>query len=172
MQSPSVHLQLLFILSLLSPFAGAEGFQKQLTRTAEAYLQQKAEQTANSMNADNFQIKIRPLAEHAKLPTCKTDIEMKDFNQTPYGEQILQAVCKDHWKLLLKARIRIYLPVIVSTQTIRSGKLITEQDIEWQSRDISQLSQGYFTKPQQVIGKLANATIKPDTPLNLPLFEE
>ena len=170
MQSPLVSIQLTALLIILTPIADAEDFRTQLISSAEAFLQKKAEQTARDMNADQFQVRIQPLAEHTRLPLCKTALEIKDFSQSLYGEQILQAVCKDHWKRLMKARILIYLPVIVSTGTITMKKPVTEQDIQWQSRDISVLQQSYLTRPEQVLGKYVKSTVKAGTPLNHSLL--
>lgn len=166
MHSPFVCMPLFALLTLTIPMAGAENFRKQLTDTTEKYLHNKAASTAKKLNAEQFQVSIHPLAKQIKLPPCTTPIEVKDFNQTPYGEQLLQTICKDQWKLLVKANIQIFLPIIVSARMVNARKIIKEKDIEWQSRDISLLKQGYLTEPDKVLGKQAISTIKAGSPLN------
>ena len=170
MQFPSVYVQLLVILISFCSTVDAENFRTQLTEAAKTFLQKKAEQTAYELNADQYQIHIRPLAEHTKLPACKTTVFIKNFNQSPYGEQILQAICQDHWKLLLKARILIFLPVIISARKIPENRVIQEEDIEWQSRDISILTSGYLTNPHQVLGRRILKSTKAGIQLNHDLF--
>ncbi|OED46624.1 hypothetical protein ACH42_03645 [Endozoicomonas sp. (ex Bugula neritina AB1)] len=171
MQFLSVYIPL-FILLTFTPMVSAESIDDQLIHAANSLLHNKAKQTAIELNADQFQIRTRPLPEHTKTPPCKTPIEMKDFSTAPYGEQLLQAVCKDQWRLLVKARILIYRPVIVSSRNIMAIRPLNEHDIEWQSRDISILQQGYLTKPQQVLGKVPRSEIKAGTPLNPSLFHD
>ncbi len=163
MHSHRSYIQRLLILFALAQQAQATSLREQIDTQVKAFLTPKAVQTAQQLSADQFAITVHPPTRNNKLPACKTILKVETIKAAPYGEQMLQVNCPDHWKLIVKARIQIFMPIILSRHSIRKDKIIHEDDIQWRSQDISISGQNYLTRPEQVVGKRTHSAIKTDT---------
>ena len=140
--------------------AAEEKFHRQLLDATHNYLIQKAEKVAHRLDSDRFQVRIQPLKKQIRLPACQLPLDIKDITQSDYGAQHLEVSCTGHWKQPVKGRIQVFLPMIASTRSIGVNRVIKETDIQWLSKDISTLAGGYYTQPEQVLGKRAKTVIK------------
>lgn len=110
-----------------------------------------------SINSDKIDPRLH-------LKHCQ-DENLEVFNpyqSTLSGSTTLGIRCleKDnHWSLYVPTRISIQKPVIAAKQAIVKGAVIRAEDVQLLEMDISQLKQGYYTEPQQVVGMVAKQTI-------------
>ena len=74
-------------------------------------------------------------------------------------------------KVWTTATIEILGPVVVTRKPLGRHKPITEDDIELQTMDISDLPNGIFTDPETVLGKRTRRAIGAQTPLRVDLIE-
>ncbi|KTC86493.1 flagellar basal body P-ring formation chaperone FlgA [Legionella brunensis] len=111
-----------------------------------------------------------------KLKACQEE-HLEVFN--PYQVPILRVNtmgirCQEtnnHWTLYVPIKISVQKPVIVAKRPLTKGAQISEDDLEVQEIDISQLKQGYFDKPEQVINQVCKTNINQGSPIAPSLLQ-
>lgn len=75
------------------------------------------------------------------------------------------------WTLYVSARVVVQGHVLVTTQPLARGEVLTEQNVRLVERDLASLPRGYFDDPQPVLGQQARRHLAANTVLN-PLMVE
>ncbi len=97
-----------------------------------------------------------------KLATCNTPLDVKPTStRKKLGRLTLKISCFDqkNWSLHVPLELKAYESVVVATQHILRGQIITAGNVAKEERDITRLNQGYFSKPALVIGSIAKRSI-------------
>ena len=166
----AIKLLCVFMLCLSPGFSEgipAENKQQQLIKTlAKEFLTHKAEENARQLNASHYRVTTKPLDKNIRLTSCKTPVQLVDLSQTEYGHQLLKAQCENNWEVLVTGMIHIYTPILVSNKKLPKRHKIQEPDIGWREVDISQLQDGFLTRPGDAISKYLQIAIQAGTPLN------
>lgn len=111
------------------------------------------------------EIAISQLDSRLRLKKCSKPLDaffppgMKLSGRTTVGVR-----CPDvkPWKLFVTATITIYSDVIVAGEHIMRGSTIQASDIRTAKKEVTAISRGYFTEPNQVIGKVSKFSINKD----------
>ena len=70
------------------------------------------------------------------------------------------------WSLFVPVRVRVMANVLVTTQPIARGKLITNADLQLQERDIATLPHGYYYTKEKALGKKVKRSLPQGSVLN------
>lgn len=103
-----------------------------------------------------IKLTINPVNTQLKLTRCAEPLDItlpKSLN----SRFTVRASCTKprKWSLFITGKASITAPVLVTTQPITKGTRLSAADITPRTSDITTLYQGYFTKPEQVIGRTA-----------------
>lgn len=116
------------------------------------------------------QIQLRDLDVRLRLPKCKAALEAflpggaKNVGVTSVG---VRCPGLDPWVVYQVATVRIFEQVVVAGRFLTKGTVLSAADLRSERRDLSALSGGYETSPEQLIGKrlrqafMAGAVITP-----------
>ncbi|EEF23295.1 Flagella basal body P-ring formation protein flgA precursor, putative [Ricinus communis] len=63
------------------------------------------------------------------------------------------------WSIYVPVMIRVSGNAVVATHPIARGQAITQDDLELQTRDLTQYPNGTFSNPEQIIGRTATLNI-------------
>ena len=123
------------------------------------------------MDQDNVEITIGSLDSRLRLSHCDKPLEafFPTGSGSLSGNTSIGIRCDDAnpWKLYIPAKINVYENVLTAKRYLKRGTQLTEGDLVLQRTDITTLTRGYATEPQQVIGLIlkqplaANAAIVP-----------
>lgn len=124
-----------------------------LRESALHYLQT---QTQNRDDVD-IEINVGRLDPRLKLQACGTPPSaFLAPGAKLQGKLTVGLRCKGPkpWTVYLPAHIKVFANVITTTQPLPRGSVISEADIISIRQELGQLSSGYFTKKEAVIGKV------------------
>lgn len=97
-----------------------------------------------------------------KLATCDTPLDVKPTStRKKLGRLTLKISCFDqkNWSLHVPLELKAYESVIVAAQPIFRGQIITAGNVINEEREVTRLNQGYFSKPDLVVGSIAKRGI-------------
>ncbi|ASQ46117.1 flagellar basal body P-ring formation chaperone FlgA [Legionella clemsonensis] len=111
-----------------------------------------------------IQVAVDQIDPRLKLKTCQEN-HLEVFN--PYQVPAIRAntlgiKCQEtnnRWTLFVPVKIIVQKLVVTAKHPLIKGTLITEDDLETQEIDISQLKQGYFNKVSDVINQICKTNI-------------
>lgn len=101
-------------------------------------------------------IRLQSLDPHLRLPKCQAALEaFLPSGARTAGNTSIGVRCPDAkpWTLYLSANIRIHDQVLVARHFLRRGTILSAADFQPERRELSTLSSGYETDPQQLIGR-------------------
>ncbi|AMO56255.1 hypothetical protein GZ77_05465 [Endozoicomonas montiporae] len=166
--------RLFLLLTLLLPAGNgwSDNFSSQAVQAVTHWLEPRANELAESLEASHFKVSVEPPPGRIKLSRCPTAPRVKLLTRLAPGRQSLRVICheQNNQSLMVHAYISLFVPVIVSRQRIQKGALITENNSLWQTLDISHLKQGYFRDIAPLKGLPALRTIKPGQVLTPEMF--
>jgi len=97
-----------------------------------------------------------------RLAVCNTPLDVKPTSsRKKLGRLTLKISCFDqkNWSLHVPLELKAYESVVVAAQPILRGQLITAGNLAKEEREVTRLSQGYFSKPNLVVGSIAKRSI-------------
>jgi flagella basal body P-ring formation protein FlgA len=150
----SVTALALLALCLFSQGLHAETSAANVEATASRYLSQFYEQ---QNPAATIRLHLNPVSTSLSLPDCAAPLSV----EAPRGSGsrlTTRVVCSGprHWALFVTAQVEILRSVIVTRRPVSRGQQLDNEDIESRLLDISNETRGYFTAPEDVIGRSAS----------------
>ncbi len=108
--------------------------------------------------SNEYDYTLYKLDQRLKLPLCPNPLQI--FTQTgslKAGRNSIGVRCisKKKWTIFTGAQIRSYRKVLVLTRPIRRGEIITENQLAYEKRDVSNLHRGYILNSKKIINKQA-----------------
>lgn len=74
------------------------------------------------------------------------------------------------WSIYVPVMVKVTGNALIATRPIASGQVLEEQDVQLQSRELTQYPGGLFTSPEQVVGKTVVTGIKAGSLLRAELL--
>lgn len=108
--------------------------------------------------ASEYEISITPLDTLLKLPECAEALETfspGDLLKAGRNSIGVRCTAANKWSIFTSAVIKIYQPVLVLTQAVQRGELITRQHLALERRDVSRLRDDFVTQVEQIENKQA-----------------
>lgn len=75
------------------------------------------------------------------------------------------------WSLYLQARVGWRQPVVISSRPLTRGQVVGRDDLLVEQRDVAEMSSGFFTSPDELVGMVASRSIAGAMPLSPPLLK-
>ena len=115
-----------------------------------------------------LEVKAGPIDPQLKLATCPEPLTLFKSGQSTFLKTTSIGVrCNArNWSLYVPVKIRLMTPVLVSTAPIARKQMIQAHDLKLVETDINHLTQGYFTDPHEIIGKITRYNIQAEVPLS------
>lgn len=119
---------------------------------------------------EDKKIIINPLNKDLKLIKCTQPLEsfitpgVKLSGRTTIGVR-----CSGYkpWKIYVTAEINIFDNVVIADSYILRGSRLSAAQLRTEKRNVATLSRGYFSRPEDVIGKIAKTTISKEQVIGL-----
>ncbi|GGO84885.1 flagella basal body P-ring formation protein FlgA [Marinobacterium nitratireducens] len=154
---------------LLGP-AQAETRAADVEAAAARYLEQHYRQ--QFPNAE-IRLHLNPVSTALQLPDCSSPLSVEPPRGS--GSRLTTRVsCAGprNWGLFVTARVEVLRDVVVSRRPLGRGEIIDNRDISIRQQDISDNSRGYYTRPEDVIGRSASRNIANGSLLNAGMLTE
>lgn len=124
--------------------------------TVEDYL-------ATSQTEGRYEIQVNQLDPRLRMPLCDKELTATlESPATPIGRVTVKVRCDSTtpWTVFVPAQVRLFRDVVTTTRPLKRAGFIEQGDVVLRERDISLISQGYFTSMDQAIGqKLTRPTV-------------
>jgi len=122
--------------------------------------------TAKIPNAD-ITIVINSINDQVNLRKC-SNFDFSLPTELPKGGRIsLRVTCTspDYWATYAVGKINAYAPIAVAAKAISKGSVVRANDIRFVRQNLSLLSQGFYTQPEEIIGLSARRHIANNAPI-------
>jgi flagella basal body P-ring formation protein FlgA len=124
--------------------------------TVEDYL-------ASSRTEGRYEIQVNQLDPRLRMPMCDKELTATlESPAIPIGRVTVKVRCDSTapWTVFVPAQVRLFRDVVTTTRPLKRAGVIEPGDVMLRERDISLISQGYFTSMDQAIGqKLTRPTV-------------
>ncbi|MGR9115548.1 MAG: flagellar basal body P-ring formation chaperone FlgA [Gammaproteobacteria bacterium] len=132
--------------------------------------------TGNIDTSSDYEINIAPLDTRLNLPDCTDHLEA--FNPSNHsleaGRLSIGVRCSNSskWSIFTSVTLKIYADVVVLSQPVRRGQLLTRQHMSLETRDIAKLRNGYIERIAMAVNKQATRNMAAGTVLTPGLVAE
>lgn len=125
--------------------------------------------------SNHYDYTLSQLDPRLRLPLCIDTLQVSTQTSTlKSGQNSIAVHCTSgtRWTIYTSAKIRSYQKVLVLTQPISRGEIITEKSLSYKDRDVGELRQGYLLNSVQVINKQAKRNLAAGIVINNNQFTE
>ena len=115
-------------------------------------------------NSSDNQVEIMPvkLDSRLRLAKCDRSLETEYSSNSPRGGRLtvnVQCNGSKPWTLYVPVQVKIMQDVVVLSHSLPRNTLLSQSDLSLEQRDINRMSSGYFSDPQEVIGKTLKRSV-------------
>lgn len=163
----------LFLCALLyciPTFADSDATISTLTGNAlKTYLSQYALQHIQRQDDESVDVNIMKLSQDITLPPCSEAIDIT-MSKAGIPEQssavTLSCKAEPQWNIYVPIHVSIMTPVLVANRFIRSGEVISSNDLTFAKHDKNALPDGFYKTPASLVGMAARHSIYAGSVLN------
>lgn len=152
------------LLNLMGVEARANEHQP-LTEIREAVVNYLTNEFALEGKSD-LQIETAALDARLKLRKCEQPLLIKTISGSPNGgAQTLSVSCAapQRWQIYTSAKVSWNQPVVVTRRNLTRGQAIAREHLRLEPRDITRLTRGYLTNPEELVGRQLKRNIRAGT---------
>jgi len=124
--------------------------------TVEDYL-------ATSQTEGRYEIEVAQIDPRLRMPQCDKELTATQGSPgAPLGRVTVKVRCEgtSPWTVFVGAQVKLFRPVVTTTRPLKRDTVLAPGDIVMRERDVSLLTQGYLTAPDQAVGqKLTRPTV-------------
>ena len=127
------------------------------------------------ISAENYEINVLPLNNFLKLPECTQPLTVFMTSDVVNAGRITVGVrCEigSKWSIFTSAIVKFFDQVLILSQPIQQGEIITPQHLTLEKRDISILRGDFITRAEQLENKQVTRYLPKGTILSLKYFTE
>jgi flagella basal body P-ring formation protein FlgA len=129
----------------------------------------------NKISADNYEITVLPLDNLLKLPECTQPLTaVMTGDVVNAGRVTIGVRCEigSKWSIFTSAIVKFFDQVLILSQPIQQGEIISRQHLSLEKRDVSILRGDFITRAEQLENKQATRYLPKGTILSLKYFAE
>lgn len=122
----------------------------------------------------DYQIDISPIDTRLQLPNCDAALQAFNLNEAVHSGQLTIGVrCPGStpWVTYARTKVSLYQIVLVLNESLPQGTPLSPAHLDFAKKDIAELRYGYFTAPEQVVGKIIKRTLPAGTVLTGNVLE-
>lgn len=126
-------------------------------------------------NNDDYKVTLGYLDSQLNLATCDHPLYVsKRHGEVNQGRLSVDVRCESPtaWKISLPVQIQIFKTVAVSSELLTKGKIVQASDIALIKQNIAALSQGYYERPEDIVGKVVTRPISQGTLIKPSMLQE
>ena len=168
----SMTMLILAICLFISPASKAYTSAKQIKQLVETHVSGLLKR--NSISAKPNQrvdYKIAGVDPRLRLADCSEPASVFIDPRKLVGRLTAKVECNGAipWSIYVPVTVKLYKSIVTANTPIARGELITRDKLQIREKEISRLTQGYFTNPAHVLNKqlkrsiAMNAAITPDS---------
>ena len=123
-----------------------------IIQNAEQFLRQNID----SQNYSRIEITMGKLDPRLKLSQCSQPLSTKLAPGSQFqGKSTVHVKCDSDapWTVFINANIDLYTQALHTTMPMARNHILTKDDLAYTEINISKLRNGYFTRPEHLIGK-------------------
>ncbi|WP_201193264.1 flagellar basal body P-ring formation chaperone FlgA [Pseudomonas fluorescens] len=136
--------------------------------TVEDYL-------ATSQTQGRYEIQVNKLDPRLRMPMCDKELTASlESPAKPLGRVTVKVRCEGSspWTVFVPAQVRLFRDVVTTTRPLRRADIVEPADVILRERDISVITQGYLTTPDQAIGQRLTRPMVADQVITLVNLEQ
>ena len=136
--------------------------------TVEDYL-------ATSQTEGRYEIQVNKLDPRLRMPMCDKELTASlESPAKPLGRVTVKVRCEGSspWTVFVPAQVRLFRDVVTTTRPLRRADIVEPADVILRERDISVITQGYLTTPDQAIGQRLTRPMVADQVITLVNLEQ
>jgi flagella basal body P-ring formation protein FlgA len=168
---------LLTALCAMSQFTHASTMSHpdQLIDVTEQFLERAVVDYLSRSSIDaRHEIAVSRLDPRLRLNQCDQPLAASFANSAPpIGRVTVRVSCEGHapWSVFVPAQVRLYREVVVANRSLLRDTVLADVDVSLAERDVSNLSQGYLTRLDEVLGNKLTRPVQPDQVIAPNLME-
>jgi len=111
------------------------------------------EYIAQHISSADYEVSLAPLDRQLKLPLCPETLEISTSNDLiNTGRNSIGVRCHrdNKWSVFISAVIKTFQPVLVLTQPLQRGEIITRQHLALERKDVSGLRGDFTSQIEQI----------------------
>jgi len=120
-----------------------------------------------------IRLQLNPVSTALQLPDCNEPLSVEPPRGS--GSRLTTRVsCADPrtWGIFVTARVEVLRDVVLTRRPLGRGEVLGDRDILMRQLDISDETRGYFTRPEDVIGRSARRNLANGSLLNAGMLTE
>lgn len=122
----------------------------------------------------NYRIDISPIDSRLQLAPCDGSLEAFSLSDKRSSGQItvgVRCLGGSPWTVYTRAKVGIYQTVLVLRDSLPKDAIVTSAHLDFAQKDVGDLRGGYFTEPEQALGRRATRTLTAGTVLTGNVLE-
>ena len=132
---------------------------------------------ANSIDSSSeYEVSISPVDTRLKLPLCSGPLQAFIPNNRPLraGRLSIGVSCDktEKWSIFTSVTLKIYADVVILSQPVRRGQILTRRHLAIEKRNTARLRNGYIDRIDLVENKQVTRHLPAGTVLNQALVSE
>ena len=143
---------------------------KQITQALQNELGSQIDTMAHEMDLAHYEasVDVSYIDHRLNFQPCKTPIKITTPSPLSLGRAHIKVQCKDTkpWALNVPVTLNLVTDVVVTNQPIPRGITIKPHHLDYKSRNLADLRNGYFLKTDLVIGKQSKRALSGQTILS------
>lgn len=162
-------LALTFIFHITAHAEQGSQSHESIAEAVNAYIAQ------NISLPGEYEVSLTPLDSRLVLPQCAKPLEVSTTTGLiKAGRTTIGVRCnaEKKWSIFTSAIIKTYQMVIVLSQPLQRGEIITRKHLAIEKREVSNLREDFVTQPEQIENKQSTHQQETGTILSLKNFVE
>ena len=154
---------------LLSPYVSAQTFSStQLQEAAESFITKQVHKKDNSQ----LMVKALPIDSRINARQCEDPLSLSTPATPPFNRQVTVKIqcssASSRWTLFTHVRIEELFPVVISTQSINKGELISADHLAIEYKAKHFIRANNLQSFSSLLGSRAKRIIREGTSISLP----
>lgn len=117
-------------------------------------------------------VKAGSIDPNLKLAACADVNVFMPNGSRPWGKTSVAVKClAPAWTIYVQATVNVHARYLVAASPLMQGQQVSEQDMLFESGDLTQLPAGIFTDMAQAIGRTVNISMKAGTVLRQDMLK-
>lgn len=125
-------------------------------------VKQFSEEITANQHFSRIDTTLPHLDPRLKLAPCNTPLDVRRTStRRKMGRLTLKISCFDqkNWSLHVPLELKAYETVVIASQPIMRGQILSAGNITKEEREVTRLSQGYYSDPKLAFGSIAKRSI-------------
>lgn len=132
-------------------------------------------QTQAVFQTGEISIEVRRLDTRLRLARCDRPLVAQlPPSGKKTGRVTVGVRCEGEspWSLYVPARVSVMADVVVARRALKRGQRIRAEDLALEEQDLSRLHRAWFTRLDEVTGKVADRSVRPGRVINPKLLSD